>query len=99
MSLACKIRATNDIKGFLLPGAGGLQFKVCQYADDTTAFVKNEKSLFALFESISHFERGSGAKLNRAKTEALLLGAWKDRPYQPLGLSWVRKIGNLGSRS
>ena len=45
--LACKIRAANDIAGFLLPGAGGLQFKVCQYAD-TTAFVKNEKSLFSL---------------------------------------------------
>ena len=48
--LACKIRA---IEGFLLPGAGGLQFKVCQYADDTMAFVKNEKSLFVLFEAIS----------------------------------------------
>ena len=94
--LACKIRATNDIEGFLLPGAGGLQFKVCQYADDTTAFVKNEKSLFALFEAISQFERGSGAKLNRSKTEALWLGAWKDRPDQPLGLSWVRKIKILG---
>jgi len=94
--LACKIRANNDIEGFLLPGAGGLQFKVCQYADDTTAFVKNEKSLFALFDAISQFERGSGAKLNRSKTEALWLGAWKDRLDQPLGLSWVRKIKILG---
>ena len=94
--LTCKIRATKEIEGFLLPGAGGLQFKVSQYADDTTAFVKNERSLFALFEAISHFERGSGAKLNRAKTEALWLGAWKDRPDQPLGLSWVKKIKILG---
>ena len=94
--LACKIRATNDIEGFLLPGAGGLQFKVCQYADDTTAFLKNERSLFALLDTISEFEHGSGAKLNRAKTEALWLGAWKDRPDQPLGLSWVRKITILG---
>lgn len=66
--LACKIRASKDIEGFLLPGAGGTQFKICQYADDTTAFVKNERSLFAIFEGISHFERGSGAKLNRTKT-------------------------------
>ena len=28
--LACKIRASRDIEGFLLPGAGGLQFKVKQ---------------------------------------------------------------------
>ena len=54
--LACKIRATKEIEGFLLPGAGGLQSKVSQYADDTTAFVKNERSLIALFEAISHFE-------------------------------------------
>lgn len=27
--LACKIRVTNDFKGFLLAGAGSLQFKVC----------------------------------------------------------------------
>ena len=69
--LACKIRASQNIEGFLLPDAGGLQFKVCQYADDTTAFVKSVKSLHALFNVISDFERGSGAKLNRSKTEAL----------------------------
>ena len=81
------MRASRDIEGFLLPGAGGLQFKVTQYAHDTTAFVKNERSLHALFNIISDFEKGSGAKLNRTKTEALWLGAWKDRHDQPLGLS------------
>ena len=94
--LACKIRASRDIEGFLLPGAGGLQFKVAQYADDTTAFVKNERSLHALFDIISDFERGSGAKLNRSKTEALWLGTWADRSDQPLGLSWVKKLKILG---
>ena len=89
--LACKIRASQSIEGFLLPGAGGLQSKVCQYADDTTAFVKSVKSLHALFNVISDFERGSGAKLNRSKTEALWLGSWKDRTDEPLGLAWVKK--------
>lgn len=65
----CKIRASQNIEGFLLPGARGLQFK------DTTAFVKSEKSLYALFDVITDFERGSGAKLNRSNTEALWLGA------------------------
>ena len=97
--LACKIRASNDIEGFLLPGAGGLQFKVCQYADDTTVFVKSERSLHALFDIISDFERGSGAKLNRAKTEALWLGAWRERPDQPLGLTWVKKMKTSVLRS
>ena len=94
--LACKIRASREIEGFLLPGAGGLQFKVTQYADDTTAFVKNERSLFKLFDIISDFESGSGTKLNRTKTEALWLGTWKDRSEQPLGLSWVKKLKILG---
>ena len=94
--LACKIRASPDVRGFLLPGASGLEFRVCQYAGDTTAFVKDERSLHALFNIIADFERGSSAKLNRAKTEALWLGAWKDRPDEPLGLSWVKKTKILG---
>lgn len=95
-ALACKIRDSPEIEGFLLPGARGLQFKVSQYADDTTAFVKDEKSLIALFETISIFEKGSGAKLNKAKTEALWLGAWTNRSDEPLGLSWVKKTKILG---
>ena len=38
--LACKIRDSSDIIGFSLPGADGRHFKVGQYADDTTRFVK-----------------------------------------------------------
>ena len=34
--------------------------------------------------------------MNKAKTEALCLGAWKDRPDEPLGLSWVKKTRILG---
>ena len=51
--LACKVRDSPDIDGFLLPGAGGIQFKVGQYADDTTAIVKNDRSLVSLFRAIS----------------------------------------------
>ena len=87
--LACRIRDSPAIEGFLLPGAGGVQFKVGQYADDTTAFVKNDSSLFSLFDAIAFYERGSGAKLNLSKTEAMWLGAWKDRLDEPLGLTWV----------
>ena len=94
--LACKIRITPEIEGFLLPGSGGKQFKVSQYADDTTAFVKDERSLHLLFNVIHTFEAGSGAKLNRTKTEALWLGAWSNRQDRPLGLSWVKKTKILG---
>lgn len=69
--LACQIRNSPKIQGFLLPCANGKQFRVRQYADDTTCFVKDLFSLKHLFELISTYERGSGAKLNRSKTEAM----------------------------
>ena len=94
--LACKIRDTPEIEGFLLPGARGRQLKVSQYADDTSSLVKSFASLQCLFRVVALYERGTGAKLNLSKTEAMWLGAWKDRPDQPLGLTWVRKMKLLG---
>ena len=94
--LACKIRNTPEIEGFLLPGARGERFKVSQYADDTTGYLKNFRSLQCLFEVISLYERGTGARLNVSKSEAMWLGAWRDRGDTPLGLSWVRKMKILG---
>ena len=76
-TLACQIRNNPDIEGFLLPGANWLrartQYKVRQYADDTTSFVKNYRSFLFLFNSVKIYELGSGAKLNLSKTEAMWL--------------------------
>ena len=94
--LANLIRESNAVKGFLLPGAHGRYTKVRQYADDTTTILKDYLSLVALFNLITIYEKGSGAKLNRSKTEAMWLGAWKERTDQPFGLTWVRKMKILG---
>ena len=93
--LASLIRSSWFICGFLLPGAKGVHFRVHQYADDTT-FGKNIPSLIQLFNVISLYEKGSGAKLNRSKTEAMWLGAWRSPEDQPLGLTWVQKMKILG---
>ena len=82
--LAAKVRNTPAIEGFLLPGAGGKCFKVGQYADDTTGFLKSLHSLRALLDVISVYEKGSGAKLNRSKSEAMWVGSWRARDDQPL---------------
>ena len=95
-ALACSIRNANNIRGFLLPGAKGAQAKVRLYADDTMTILKDFVSLRNLFELISIYERGSGAKLNKSKTEAMWLGAWKHRFDEPLGLTWVKKMKILG---
>ena len=50
--LSNQIRRNPAIDGFLLPGAGGLQFKISQYADDATNFLKNERSLCNLLETV-----------------------------------------------
>ena len=70
-TLVCQIRNSNEIRGFLLPGAKGKRAKVQQYAEDTTTILKDFRSLCKLFDLISIYEKGSGAKLNKSKAEAM----------------------------
>ena len=58
--LANQICKDPAIEGFLLPGTGGLQFKVSQYADDATNFVKNKRSLCHLLETGTNTRWGLG---------------------------------------
>ena len=69
--LANLIRRSPEISGFQLPGAKGQQARVRLYADDTTCVIKDVRSLTKLFECVNIYELGSGAKLNRSKTEAM----------------------------
>ena len=85
--LATLIPSSPGIEGFLLPGARGLQARVRLYAGDTTAILRNLRSLTNLFDCVSVYENGSGAKLNRSKTEAMWLGAWRSRSDEPLELA------------
>lgn len=85
--LACNIRSERTCYSFLIPGAQGNHFKIRQYADDSTCFVKDFFSLMNLLRIIRKYESGTGAKLNVAKTEAMWLGAWRTRTDKPLGLS------------
>ena len=94
--LSTQIRNCSTIVGFRLPGAGGLQFKVSQYADDATNFVKDERSLCNLLQVVHKYEKGSGAKLNTSKSEAMWLGGWRDNGASPFGLKWVKKMRILG---
>ena len=94
--LASNIQAENKIQGFLLPGVRVQQFKMRQYADDSTCFVKDLYSLSVLFLILKRYEFGGGAKLNYSKTEAMWLGAWRSCPDKPLGLKWVTKMKILG---
>ena len=94
--LSTQICNCREIEGFLLPGAGGLQSKISQYADDATLILKSEKSLCNVLSVVHKFELGSGAKLNTSKSEAMWLGRWRSLGDSPFGLKWVTKIRILG---
>ena len=94
--LSNQIRKHKEIEGFLLPGAGGLQFKVSQYADDALVFLKSERSIRELLNVVRDYERGSGAKLNTTKSEIMWLGRWRTFGAAPFGLKLVTKMRILG---
>jgi len=94
--LSTQIRRCKDIEGLLLPGAGGLQYKISQYTDDATSVLKMEGFLCSLLKVVHKFELGSGAQLNTSKSEAMWHGRWHVRGDSPFGLKWVNEMRVLG---
>jgi len=90
------IRTDKTITGFLLPGAHGKEFRLAQYADDTTLYIKTDRSLQQVLNVVQRYENASGARLNKTKTEAMWLGQWSGRTDTPHGLKWVKKMRILG---
>ena len=94
--LANLIRSSPGIEGFLLPGSRGQQARVRLYRDDTTTILRDLRSLDNLFDCIDVYERGTGAKLNQSKTEAMWLGAWRSRSDDPhLGTKYSESFVRL----
>ena len=77
----CKIEPINF---------GDSSLKIRQYADDTVLFLKDHKSLKCTFDLLDRFQLSAGLKLNKDKTEAILLC---NRPLnvneKHLGIKWV----------
>ena len=94
--LSTQIRKCKGIEGFLLPGAGGLQFKISQYADDALNFLKSERSVRQLLSVVRDYEKGSGAKLNTSKSQMMWLGRWRAYTASPFGFKLVSKMRILG---
>ena len=83
--LATAIRNDKSIQGINIHNK---EFKLSQYADDTTAFVFNLKSATNLFQLLSNFQECSGLEINKSKTEGLWLGANRNNTTEPLGIAW-----------
>ena len=91
--LAIAIRNQENIKGISIDG---LETKLLQFADDTTAILSDLDSAQALFILLELFEKASGLKLNVTKTEAMWIGSLRNCESEPLGVKWKTCIKLLG---
>jgi hypothetical protein len=70
--MAIKIRQNSRIKGIQI---GNTEIKLSQFADDTTFFLEPDMdSIMTLFNTLQEFAKITGLKINKEKTEILLLG-------------------------
>jgi len=96
-TLGQAIQRDTSIQGIQIPGSKNKQWKVSQYADDTTLILANDYSITRAFNLITIFERGSGSRLNPKKTEGLWVGSQAGRTSGPVNISWVAdKLKILG---
>ena len=60
------------------------------YADDLTAFIKDERSASHLFSLLNDFGSCSGLKINLSKTEGMWLGSLKCHlgKHAPFNIAW-----------
>ena len=91
--LAIVIRNQENIKGITI---AGLETKLLQFADDTTAVLSDLDSAQALFELLQLFEKASGLKLNVTKTEAMWIGSLENCENEPLGVKCKTCVKFLG---
>ena len=91
--MSLKIRNDSEIRGLRYNDE---EIKILSYADDTTAILRDELDAQRLFDFLKRFEKLSGLKMNKSKTEGLWLGINKDSDFKPLGIKWQSCIKILG---
>ena len=99
--LSEKVRQSPDITGINIDTTN---FQISQLADDTTLFLKDKHSVQTVLDLLKHFELCAGLKLNKSKSEAIMLGNSNhltsvcgikiiDKPVKLLGI-WICKETN-----
>ena len=86
--LACKIRQDKEIQGINIFQR---EFKISQFADDTTLQNKNSNSVRRAITVLDNFGDISGLRLNPSKTKALWLGPWRHCKEKPFGFKWPKE--------
>ena len=91
--LAIKMRESTSVRGI---DVDGITFKVSQYCDDTTLFVKDTASAENAINTVRDFGHRSGLKLNLDKCDFMWLGTKKQSKQVVCGREPVDKIKILG---
>lgn len=84
--LSLAIRESKSIKGLTFRNE---EIKIMQYADDTTAILKDENSCKIFLKLLDEFKRYSGLKINTEKTEAIWLGPKQPTFQLPHNIKWT----------
>jgi hypothetical protein len=103
-TLANAIRRNPRISGVNI---GQTEWKISQYADDTTLFLNDEHSLSLVLLIIEMFAKCSGLKINKDKSEAIYIGVssnfrhkcnikWTSGDVKCLGV-YINKNTNLAN--
>lgn len=71
--LSIIIKQNNSIKGIIIPNTN-IEEKIFTHADDTTLILSDKNSVNETFKVLELYEKASGAKLNKEKSEILKLG-------------------------
>ena len=91
--LAHTLRNDEIIEGFRF---GEQEVRQVLYADDLTIFVKNVDSITRLQYIFEEFEKISGLKINKGKTNFMWLGKEEDQPRTRLFGKLVKEVKILG---
>ena len=92
--MAINIRNDSKIKGIRI---GEEEIKLSQYADDTTCYLADERSLRLLLLKLGLFSCCSGLRMNLEKTKAKLLGPLQLQQNNKYGIEWITdKVTSLG---
>ena len=86
------IRSDSRIEGVRLPGYK-VMVVLSQYADDYTYYIANLKALYALFEALDFFERGTGSRIKPSKTKGLCLGGAPPLLERNIPIKWCDESG------
>lgn len=91
--MAIMIRNNKEIQGVNI---GDNQYKISQFADDTTCYVKGQSSLSAALATLQLFSKHSGLYINLDKSAILPVGRIPPDPPPNSGIEVAEKVKILG---